>query len=168
MSEATENAEQQQEEDLNVFLRKAQVELDTAKGVIRESKVLDDKTVRTLTVKRPGYDDDHPDVYLLEITTPKSITQPITTKLTRKWTACVPDVDVENYTHSVVFSTKPNIIGGIPKTTIIDSSDDMVGTKTTYADSNTPRFRYEKLKNPIQTAKDILGKLKTAPVTLSK
>lgn len=167
MSEA-EIIEELEGEDLNVFLLRAEVEMSIAKGVIIDRSESKEGTVIQMRVERPGSYDETPDVYFLIKTIPHNVTQSTTTELKMTYTEKDPDLDVKHHTHSVVFSTQPNVIGGNPKTTITYSSAEYLGTRSKYADSETVSSAIEVFAHPLLIAKGILGKLKAAPIPIQK
>lgn len=150
--------EQASSAELENLLRKIQTELDTAPGVKRQKTEDAENEVTSLTADLPGSYDDTPDMYRLIVTRPKKMGAPIKTELIHTRREVNPGVDVENITQTVVFETTHNLLGGDTVVTVVKAADKMVGTKTIYKDSNTPRFRYNEINNPFEFTQKIMGR----------
>lgn len=150
----------EQSSGLKNVLERLDQEVAGAPGAKKDVTEADGKVITTFTVEKPGTYDETPERFVLEKSVPKKGSEPTTTTLTHTWRMYNPGVDVENHREIVQFVTKKGLFGLGSSVTATKSEKSFTGTKTIYADSNTPRSSVDFAQKPTELVDSILSKIK--------
>jgi hypothetical protein len=157
-------------EDLQTFLRQVITEMEVSKECTKTEDKSEENTgphqsVTSYKISRSGFDDEHPTVYMLEITTPTGFNKPTKTKLIKTW-AVKNSSDILDNKQEFEFVTQHHLIGGNTKTTLRKALKTFHGEIGHFANSQNVAQGGSIIEQPLQIAKKILLEIKNPPTPI--